>query len=86
LGGSIAVSATQDASGPLRGTLAGYIAIDGTITGLTNHHVALGTSRLEAFPTVEEGSTGVLYTAYHPAGLDLANLIEDYEATADFHQ
>ncbi|RDL32035.1 uncharacterized protein BP5553_09437 [Venustampulla echinocandica] len=53
------------------GTLGGYVLIDGKVMGLTNHHVAFGSSRLEAFPTQDEAPAGVSYTILQPAGKDI---------------
>lgn len=54
--------------------------VDGEIMGLTNHHVAFGDSRLEAFPTSEEEASGVSYTFLQPAEADLEQRIKQHEA------
>jgi hypothetical protein len=62
IGSSIEIS-LQDGSTSIIGTLGGYIIVDGQAMGLTNHHVAVGASRLDAFPTADEESSGISYAA-----------------------
>jgi hypothetical protein len=47
--------------------------------GLTNHHVAFGDDRLEAFPTIEETSTAA-YTFMQPAEGDLEDRITGHKS------
>jgi hypothetical protein len=80
VGASIAISSKHSALKVGCGTLGGYVLIDGKVMGLTNHHVAFGESRLEAFPTADEASTGVSYSFLQPAEVDLEariNYLED---------
>ncbi|KAL2062791.1 hypothetical protein VTL71DRAFT_5863 [Oculimacula yallundae] len=56
------------------GTLAGFLQIDGTIYGLTNHHVVFGTDRKEAFPTNEEERTRTTLVVNQPSTGDLESL------------
>ena len=52
--------------------------VDGVVMGLTNHHVAFGDDRLEAFPTIEETSTAA-YTFMQPAEGDLEDRITEHK-------
>ena len=65
------------------GSLGGYVQIDGEIMGITNHHVAFGSSRLEAFPTAEEESSRVAYEMLQPAERDLHDHITSYKDELD---
>lgn len=65
------------------GTLGGYVQVDGQVMGLTNNHVAVGTGRVEAYPTTDEKITGKSYTCYQPAEGDLDDLIKSVKSTRE---
>ena len=80
---SIAISRTIKVSAD-RGTLGGYVLVDGVVMGLINHHVAFGNSRLEAFPTAEEEASRVSYSFMQPAEGDLEQRIKDCKIRREY--
>lgn len=78
IGSSIAISRKEKVLTG-RGTLGGYVLVDGVIMGLTNHQVAFGDSRLEAFPTAGEEISRASYHFMQPAEGDLEERKDDHE-------
>ena len=77
IGSSIAISRKEKVSAG-HGTLGGYVLVDGVIMGLTNHHVAVGDSRVEAFPIVKEEISRASYHFMQPAEGDLEERKDDH--------
>ena len=77
VGASIGVSADQTGDWEGTGTLGGYIIADGTVYGLTNRHVVLGTARKDAFPSPTETADSI--SINQPSLTDLKRTIEDEE-------
>jgi hypothetical protein len=77
VGSSIALFREHDHISSGRGTLGGYIEVDGEIFGLTNQHVCLGPFRVEAYPSGEESKLNSRLYVSQPAEQDLEDAILD---------
>jgi hypothetical protein len=82
-GASIAVSRACSDIKTGCGTLGGYISVDGTAYGLTNHHVVLG-KRFETFPRDDEVAKAKKVPIDQPAQKDLEIRIEEIQNTINF--